>query len=98
MGPFLITLAFVTILIVTGVIVNMYLYGSGAKSYKRPQSFKHPARRYTTGESMSDTEYYVSLTRVHDEGPRYARYAILLLAIPVILVLIVVVSLLSTLH
>jgi len=98
MGSFFITLVFVTILVVTGIIVNMYLYGPGAKRFKRSRGLKPVPSRYTTGEAMSDVEYYTRLSSMYEEGPRYARRVVMVLAILVILIVLVGISLLSGLH
>jgi hypothetical protein len=95
MLSFLITLAFVTMLVVTGIIVNMRLYDPGVKRFRQSRSLKPATGRYTTGEAMSDVEYYTRLTRIHEDGPRYARRSMMILFMLVILIIIVVISLLS---
>jgi hypothetical protein len=98
MGPLLITLAFVTILVVTGIMVNMRLYDPGAKRFKQSRSIRPTARRYTTGTAMSDIEYFTRLDTMDEEGPRYARRAVTMLSFVVILIIIVAISLLSGPH
>ena len=98
MGLLLITLTFVTLLVVTGIIVNMYLYDPGAKRFKQPRSTRPLVRRYTTGTGMSDAEYFTGLTRIEEEGPRYAHRAVMMLSFVVILIIIVAISLLSGPH
>jgi len=99
MGSFLITLAFATVIIVTGVIVNWYLYHPGAKRYKRSsRGLKPVSSRYTTREAMSDVEYYTRLPSMYEEGPRYARRVVMGFVILVILIVIFGISLLSGLH
>ena len=95
MVSFLITLAFVTMLVVSGIIVNMRLYDPGAKRFRQARSLRPAARGYTTGERMSDVEYFARLTRVHEDGPRYARHGVMIISILVILIVIVLISLLS---
>ena len=95
MGSFFITLVFVTILVVTGIIVNMYLYGRGAKRFKRSRGLKPVPSRYTTGEVMSDAEYYTRIATAYEEGPRYARRIVMIMFIVVIVIIIVGISLLS---
>ena len=98
MGSFFITLAFVTILLVTGTLINLYLYGPGAaKRFKRSRGLKPIPGRYTTGEAMSDAEYYTRLSSTYEEGPRYARRVLMVLAILVIVIIIVGISLLNSL-
>jgi ABC-type uncharacterized transport system permease subunit len=98
MGTLLITLAFVTILVVTGLIVNMHLYNPGAKRFKQSRSIRPTARRYTTSTGMSDAEYFTRLNTIEEDGPRYARRAVTMLSFVVILIIIVVISLLSSPH
>jgi hypothetical protein len=98
MGPFLITLAFVTILVVTGIIVNMHLYDPGAKRFKRSRSLRPAAGRYTTGEAMSDAEYFTRLDTMYEEGPRYARRAMTMISFLVILIIMVGISFLGSIH
>ena len=98
MGSLLITLTFVTLLVVTGIIVNMHLYDPGAKRFKQPRSIRPSVRRYTTGTGMSDAEYFTHLNAIEEEGPRYARRTVMILSFVVILIIIVVISLLSSPH
>ncbi len=95
MVSFLITLAFVTMLVVTGIIVNMRLYDTGAKHFRQARSLRPAARAYSTGERMSDAEYFARLTRVSEEGPRYARHTVMIISLLVIIVVIVLISLLG---
>lgn len=98
MGPLLITLAFVTILVVTGFIVNMRLYDPGAKRFKQSRSIRPTARRFTTGTGMSEVEYFTRLDTMDEEGPRYARRALTIVSFVVILIIIVAISFLSGPH
>lgn len=98
MGSFFVTLAFVTVLVVTGVMVNMHLYRPGTKRYKRSSRVLKPFPRYTTGEAMSEVEYYTRLPYMYEEGPRYARRIVMAFAILVIFIVICGISLLSGLH
>ena len=95
MVSFLITLAFVTMLVVTGIIVNMRRYDPGVKRFRQSRSLKPAASRYTEGGAMSDAEYYTRLVRGHEDGPRYARRSVVIISILVILIIIVAISLLS---
>ena len=98
MGPLLITLTFVTLFIVMGVIANMHLYKPGAKRFKRSPSIRPSVRRYTTGTGISDAEFFTRLNTIEEEGPRYARHVVAILAFVVILIIIVGISLLSSPH
>jgi hypothetical protein len=97
MGSFFITLAFVTILVVTGIVVNMRLYDPGTKRFRQSRSLRPVARRYTTG-GMSDAEYFIRLDKMYEDGPRYARRGVMIMFALVIFFIVVVISLLSGLH
>jgi hypothetical protein len=98
MGSLLITLAFVALLVGTGIIVNMHLYNPGAKRFKQPRSIRPPVRLYRAGTGMSDAEFFTRLNTIEEEGPRYARHVVTILLFVVILIIIVGISLLSSPH
>jgi len=95
MVPFLLTLLLVGALVVTGTMVNVRLYDTGhlGKRVGRSQSFRSITRRPVT-----DAEYFARLDKISEEGPRYARHGMLFLLTLLALVLVIVVSLLSSLH
>ena len=98
MEPLLITLAFVTILVVTGIMVNMRMYDPGAKRFRRSRNLRPATGRYTTGVRMSDRDYFARLDMMHEEGPRYARRAVTIISFLVILIIIVGISFLAGPH
>jgi hypothetical protein len=95
MVPLLLTLLLGGVLVVTGPLVNVRLYDTGhlGKRVGRSQRFKSITRR-----PMTDAEYYAGLEKLHEDGPRYARHGMLFLLTLLALVLVVVVSLLNSLH
>src|SRR5690242_2379739 len=98
MEPLLITLAFVTILVVTGIVVNMRMYDPGAKRFRRSRNLRPAIGPYTAGRRMTDAQYFARLDKIHEDGPRYARRAVTIITFVVILIIIVGISFLAGPH